>query len=213
MLWQSLGFVQSPVSTVCISHNHPSQAEELFDPLAGLSAGLVPRDQDTPGAICASRSLAERKAGGGWMARCLAHDDREPSLSIRDADNGKVLVRCHAGCGQRRVIAALRSRGLHSRRMRQLSPKRRICFYLNPKGSSLQHCTVRLRHPCNRQRGGPNIRAKFEIEGAIISRPQGARKIQVDQDQDEIRLPAYCSGEPKRRQLAASPERKGNGWR
>ena len=46
------------------------------------------------------------------MARCPAHDDRKPSLSIRDADDGKVLVRCHAGCDQARVIAALRSRGL-----------------------------------------------------------------------------------------------------
>ena len=45
------------------------------------------------------------------MARCPAHDDRDPSLSIRDSD-GKVLVRCHAGCGQRDVIAALMSRGL-----------------------------------------------------------------------------------------------------
>ena len=46
------------------------------------------------------------------MARCPAHDDREPSLSIRDADDGKVLVRCHAGCDQERVIAALWSREL-----------------------------------------------------------------------------------------------------
>ena len=59
-----------------------------------------------------AKALGGRKAGGGWMARCPAHDDREPSLSIRDADNGKVLVRCHAGCDQRDVIAALRSRGL-----------------------------------------------------------------------------------------------------
>ena len=57
-----------------------------------------------------AKALGGRKAGGGWMARCPAHDDREPSLSIRDADNGKVLVRCHAGCDQRDVIAALRSR-------------------------------------------------------------------------------------------------------
>jgi putative DNA primase/helicase len=46
------------------------------------------------------------------MARCPAHDDREPSLSIRDADDGKVLVCCHAGCDQERVIVTLRSRGL-----------------------------------------------------------------------------------------------------
>jgi putative DNA primase/helicase len=59
-----------------------------------------------------AKTLGGRKAGGGWMARCPAHDDREPSLSIRDADDGKVLMRCHAGCEQERVVAALRSRGL-----------------------------------------------------------------------------------------------------
>ena len=32
------------------------------------------------------RALGGRKAGLGWMARCPAHDDREPSLSIREAD-------------------------------------------------------------------------------------------------------------------------------
>ena len=57
-------------------------------------------------------ALGGRKSGGGWMARCPAHDDREPSLSIRKGDDGKVLVRCHAGCDQERVIAVLRSRGL-----------------------------------------------------------------------------------------------------
>lgn len=61
------------------------------------------------------KALAGRKAGGGWMARCPAHDDRKPSLSIRDTGDAKVLVRCHAGCDQERVIAALRSRGLWGR--------------------------------------------------------------------------------------------------
>ena len=46
------------------------------------------------------------------MARCPAHDDRHPSLSICAAEDGRVLVRCHAGCDQERVIATLRSRGL-----------------------------------------------------------------------------------------------------
>jgi putative DNA primase/helicase len=59
-----------------------------------------------------AKALGGRKAGAAWMARCPAHDDRDPSLSIRNAGDGKVLVRCHAGCDQERVIAALRSRGL-----------------------------------------------------------------------------------------------------
>jgi putative DNA primase/helicase len=58
-----------------------------------------------------AKALGGRKVGGGWMTNCPAHDDREPSLSIMDAKGGKVLVCCHAGCDQRDVIAALRSRG------------------------------------------------------------------------------------------------------
>jgi putative DNA primase/helicase len=38
-----------------------------------------------------AKALGGHKAGGGWMARCPTHDDRKPSLSIRDADDGKVL--------------------------------------------------------------------------------------------------------------------------
>lgn len=67
------------------------------------------------------------KAGGGWTARCPAHDDRTPSLSIRDTDDGKVLVRCHTGCDQDKVIATLQSRGLWpekgSRRITLLAPR------------------------------------------------------------------------------------------
>ncbi len=59
-----------------------------------------------------AKALGGRKAGAAWMARCPAHDDRAPSLSIADARDGKVLVRCHAGCNQRDVIALLRARGV-----------------------------------------------------------------------------------------------------
>lgn len=59
-----------------------------------------------------AKALGGRKAGGGWTARCPAHDHRTPSLSIRDAEENKVLFRCHAGCDQERIIAALRGRGL-----------------------------------------------------------------------------------------------------
>jgi hypothetical protein len=53
-------------------------------------------------------ALGGRRSGGGWIARCPGHDDREPSLSIHDANDGKLLVRCHAGCTQEKLITALR---------------------------------------------------------------------------------------------------------
>lgn len=72
-----------------------------------------------------ARSLGGRKSGAGWMARCPAHKDRSPSLSLRDAD-GRVLIYCFSGCEQARVIAALRERGLWPERERPaLTPVQR----------------------------------------------------------------------------------------
>jgi putative DNA primase/helicase len=59
-----------------------------------------------------AKALGGHRAGATWMARCPAHEDRVPSLSISSGINGKVLVRCHAGCDQRDVIVILRQRGL-----------------------------------------------------------------------------------------------------
>ena len=39
-----------------------------------------------------------RKSGSGWTARCPAHEDRNPSLSLRLADSGRLLLHCFAGC-------------------------------------------------------------------------------------------------------------------
>jgi putative DNA primase/helicase len=61
-----------------------------------------------------ARILDGHKVGACWMARCPAHDDHDPSLSILETAEGKVLVRCHAGCDQHRIIAALKAHGLWS---------------------------------------------------------------------------------------------------
>jgi putative DNA primase/helicase len=63
-----------------------------------------------------ANALNGHRAGTGWVVHCPAHDDRTPSLSVRDTKDGKVLVRCHAGCEQTRVIEVLRSRGLWTAR-------------------------------------------------------------------------------------------------
>jgi putative DNA primase/helicase len=59
-----------------------------------------------------ARALGGKKVGASWLAPCPAHADREPSLALRDGEDGRALVRCHAGCEQGAVIAALRARGL-----------------------------------------------------------------------------------------------------
>jgi putative DNA primase/helicase len=59
-----------------------------------------------------AQALKGRRAGRGWKARCPAHEDRTPSLSISAGNGGMVLFKCHAGCPQGQVIDALRERGL-----------------------------------------------------------------------------------------------------
>lgn len=44
---------------------------------------------------------------GHWIARCPAHDDRSPSLSISEVAGGKVLVHCFTGCTYESIISAL----------------------------------------------------------------------------------------------------------
>ena len=60
----------------------------------------------------ARRLGAARRSGRDWLCLCPAHDDRKPSLSVSDAEDGRVLAYCHAGCGQREVIAALDQLGI-----------------------------------------------------------------------------------------------------
>ena len=78
------------------------------------STGVLQLHNPAPAMTAESlaKALGGRKVGGGWMARCPAHDDRKPSLSICEIADGKVLVHCHARCAQEQVIDALRSRGL-----------------------------------------------------------------------------------------------------
>jgi hypothetical protein len=47
-----------------------------------------------------------RKVRGGWVARCPAHEDRNPSLSLT-VKEGKVLIHCHAGCTFESICVAI----------------------------------------------------------------------------------------------------------
>ncbi|HTH17370.1 MAG TPA: AAA family ATPase, partial [Magnetospirillum sp.] len=48
-----------------------------------------------------------KRAGDGYKARCPAHEDRTPSLSINEAEDNTVLLKCHAGCSTEAVVKAL----------------------------------------------------------------------------------------------------------
>ena len=59
-----------------------------------------------------ARSLGAKRSGSGWSARCPAHEDHSPSLSISTGRDGRAIFNCFSGCTYDEVIAALRARGL-----------------------------------------------------------------------------------------------------
>lgn len=55
-----------------------------------------------------SRLEGVRSRGAGqWSARCPAHDDRSPSLSVRETSDGRLLLHCFGGCPIDEVVGAV----------------------------------------------------------------------------------------------------------
>lgn len=53
-----------------------------------------------------SRLSGVRQLGTGWRARCPAHEDRTPSLSIHEGVRG-VLLRCFANCTLQEICTGI----------------------------------------------------------------------------------------------------------
>ena len=52
-------------------------------------------------------SGVRQRQPGQWSARCPAHDDRGPSLSVRETSDEAVLLHCFAGCTVHDITALL----------------------------------------------------------------------------------------------------------
>src|SRR5688572_5957837 len=48
-----------------------------------------------------------RTGNNNWLACCPAHDDRNPSMTIRAADDGRILVKCFSGCAFEEIVGAV----------------------------------------------------------------------------------------------------------
>ena len=116
--------------------------------------------QALPSAQDIASALNGRQSGAGWSARCPAHDDRNPSLSIDEGDDGRPLVRCHTGCSQEAVIDALRRRGLwetprNGEPQAQATTVRRHPYHM-PDGATLV-TVCRREGPDGKKCGSPPI--------------------------------------------------------
>ena len=59
-------------------------------------------------AVILDRLTRVKQTGSGrWIACCPAHEDRSPSLSIRELPDGRILLHDFGGCATGEVLATL----------------------------------------------------------------------------------------------------------
>ena len=77
-------------------------------PGAGTAYATTSRSNDSPvDRVLHRLEKVKRTAPDKWIARCPAHDDKRPSLSIKEAEDGRVLLKCWSGCGAAEIVGAL----------------------------------------------------------------------------------------------------------
>lgn len=52
-------------------------------------------------------SKVSQNGRGQYIACCPAHNDKHPSLAIRQIDDGKILLKCFGGCSTYEIVNAV----------------------------------------------------------------------------------------------------------
>lgn len=79
----------------------PVDREKCTDLNSAREATLI-----SAAARIAERLEARRLRAGRWVARCPAHADRAPSLSISEGRDGRALLHCFAGCSLSTILSS-----------------------------------------------------------------------------------------------------------
>jgi hypothetical protein len=121
-----------------------------------------------PSAEALAGSLGAKRNGHGWLCRCPAHNDHDPSFSIEERA-GKTVFICRSGCDQKAVLEALRQRGLWPAIEERGDDTKRIVATYNYRDAAgaLRYQVVRFapKDFCQRQPDGAPDRWLWNMTG------------------------------------------------
>lgn len=83
--------------------------------------------------ILSKLQKVKHNGNGAYMACCPSHDDRSPSLSIKDNGDGRIMMKCFAGC---ETIDILQSIGLDWDDVMPAKPEKPV-HVIKPKQHSI----------------------------------------------------------------------------
>lgn len=122
--------------------------------------------------ITSRLEMVRQRQQGQCSARCPAHDDKGPSLSIRETPDGAVLLHCFAGCQVSEIVAALglETHHLFPPREKPRNALRKIARTLTPS-----QALELVEHECNLIA----IFAGILAEGRALSQSDRSRLMQA----------------------------------
>jgi len=130
--------------------------------------------------------LNAKKNGNGWMAKCPIHEDAKASLSINEGRDGRILLKCFAGCDTAKIVDAI---GLKMSDLMPPKPKKtpriaKVYDYHNAEGKVVFQ-VVRFDPKGFRQRqpnGKGNFRWTMEgIQRVLYRLPQVIEAVKSNQ--------------------------------
>lgn len=124
---------QAAIDRICDHESVPAELIESveFAPVTDEAKPKANSGDNRPIERVVSKLHGVRRSGAGYISRCPYHHDSEPSLSISEGKDGRVLLHCHAGCEFDDILNAI---GLEAKDL-----------FLTAKGPGEQE--LRQRHP------------------------------------------------------------------
>lgn len=125
------------------------------------------------------------KSGSGYMARCPAHDDQTGSLSIKEGNDGRVLLKCFAGC---EFGAILRAIGMTASDTFERPARSKTKVALPPRNAAtvqqsiqvIEEKTTKCRKAEVNTLRHRNGRAEVPLEGCTVAQYAAAKLLDVE---------------------------------
>ncbi|QOJ25083.1 MAG: DNA primase [Gammaproteobacteria bacterium] len=64
-------------------------------------------NEDNLGLLLSQLTKVKPNGRGQYFACCPSHNDKSPSLAIRQTDDGKILLKCFSGCSAYEIVSAV----------------------------------------------------------------------------------------------------------
>lgn len=121
-----------------------------------------------------------KKSGMGYSACCPAHDDTTPSLSISQAEDGKMLIKCFAGCSTEDICSSLgiRVADLFPEKINQesISSTKRTTYPYHDEQGAVLFSKIRI-EPGSDGKPKNFFYERYDNAGNVVKNLNGCRRV------------------------------------